>query len=276
MDDIFFIASKMIWGLLSPLSLMIWLMVLATCLLWLNYYSAAKRIMLLMTVMSFSVMAYPVSDYLMYPLEKRFNAPEVLPENISGIILLGGAEQLSLSADWGTAQVGEGADRILTTAALARHYDDAPILVSGGSNLIQQQGLDNSAEVITTLLQQAGVSANRLILDTKARNTYENFVYLKPKLPNLVGKYILVTSAFHMPRAVGIANKQHINVIAYPVDYRSHQTKNRYWDFDALAHLNVLETAVHEWLGLTVYFLTGKTASWFPKSRTTIVAKDLK
>ncbi|MAX53296.1 MAG: hypothetical protein CMH22_15075 [Methylophaga sp.] len=274
MDNLFFVLSKLVWGLLSPTSLMVWLLLLVTLLLWLNYIRVAKRLLLLMSLIGFIVMGYPVGDYLMYPLESRFAAPEKLSEPFDGIIMLGGAEQLKLSDSWQKAQVGDGAERILQTAELARLYPDLPIIVSGGSNLVQRQNLDSDGQVFQQLFSQAGIDASRLVIEPQARNTYENFQRLKPLLTKPAGTYVLVTSAFHMPRAVGIAKKQHINVIPYPVDYRSNHANNRYWDFDLPAHLAVLETAWHEWLGLTVYFLTGKTQSWFPQATVKIDKTD--
>jgi uncharacterized SAM-binding protein YcdF (DUF218 family) len=86
---------------------------------------------------------------------------------------------------------------------------------------------------------------------------------MKPLLPKNNGTYLLVTSAYHMPRSIAVARQQHIHVIAYPVDYRSNDLKHRQWDVDFFEHLEVLEPAWREWIGLTVYYWTGKTSEWF-------------
>jgi len=267
MENQFFLLSKIIWGLLSPSSLMIWLLILVSLLLWLNYIQAARRIITLMSLAGFFMLAYPVSDYLMYPLETRFAVPADLPDNVDGIIVLGGAEKLKLSMSWKQAEVGEAAERILKAAELSRRYPDVPVIYTGGSNLVQMQNLDTQGSVSQTLLTQAGIDKQRLIIETQARNTAENFYYIKPLLPKQQGNYILVTSAFHIPRSVGIARKLGIDVIPYPVDYRSSRPDERYWDFDLFDHLQVLEPAWHEWLGLTAYFVTGKTSAWLPKQK---------
>jgi uncharacterized SAM-binding protein YcdF (DUF218 family) len=88
---------------------------------------------------------------------------------------------------------------------------------------------------------------------------------MKLKLPKKNGRYLLITSAFHMPRAVGIAHKQQLNVIPYPVDYRSNALALRQWDFNLFEHLQVLEPAWREWIGLTVYYWMGKTSQWLPR-----------
>lgn len=265
MENQFFILSKIIWGFLSPSSLIVWLLILVSLLLWLNYVKAARRILTLMSLACFFMLAYPLSDYLMYPLETRFSVPETLPQNVDGIIVLGGAEQLKLSMSWNTAEVGAAAERILSAAELSRLYPAVPVIYSGGSNLVQMQNIDTEGSVSHTLLSQAGIDSGRLIIETQARNTAENFRFIKPLLPELKGRYILVTSAFHMPRAVGVARKQGVEVIPYPVDYRSSRPDQRYWDFDLFGHLQVLEPAWHEWLGLTAYYATGKTSAWMPQ-----------
>ena len=265
MDNLFFIASKLVWGFLSPSNLFIWCLLLATVLVWCGRVAVARRLLSILALTGLFVMAYPVSDWLMSPLESRFSMPSELPQQVDGIIVLGGAEDLKLSAAWSRPQVGESAERVLAAAELSRLYPDVPIIYSGGSNLIQMPELSQQGETSRALLIQAGIDPNRIFIEPNARNTYENFIRLKPLLPDVKGRYLLVTSAFHMPRSVGIAHKQAISVIPYPVDYRSSQPQQRYWDFDLSAHLNVLETAWREWIGLTVYYLTGKSAAWFPK-----------
>lgn len=267
MDNLFFVLSKLIWGFFSPTSLMVWLLVLASLLLWLNYTKAARRLMTMMSLLALLVMAYPVSDWLMYPLETRFQKPETLPKNIDAIIVLGGAENLRLSASWQSAEVGESAERLLTAAALSRHYPEVPLIYTGGSNLVQMPNLDTTGTVSKRLLTQAGIEPARITMESRARNTFENFKLIKALLPEAEGTYLLVTSAFHMPRSVGIARQQGIDVIAYPVDYRSAAPEQRYLDFDLSGHLDVLEVAWHEWLGLTAYFATGKTTEWLPRQR---------
>jgi uncharacterized SAM-binding protein YcdF (DUF218 family) len=215
-------------------------------------------------------MAYPVSDYLMQPLEARFAIPQQMPESIDGIIVLGGGEDLKRSLSWNVAELGNGGDRYIGAAYLAKTYPQAPVIFTGGSGSISLQNTSGEGALAKTLLTTIGIDENRLIIESKSRNTYENFINTKPLLPRsskgqAKGTYLLVTSAFHMPRAVGIARQQGIKVIAYPVDYHSNSETLRHWDFDLFDHLKSLEPAWREWIGLTVYYYTGKTASWFPK-----------
>jgi uncharacterized SAM-binding protein YcdF (DUF218 family) len=265
MDELFFIASKLAWIVLSPTNLIILMMLFGTWLLMNDYLSAAKKVLIPTALLSLTAMAYPVGDSVMMPLESRFSKPSVMPKQIDGIIVLGGGEQLSVSMSWNSAELGAGGDRYLGAAILAAQYPEAPVIFAGGHNLLNFDGKGNEAQIAEHLLTAVGIDKQRLILESKSRNTHENFLFMAPLLPKVNGRYLLVTSAFHMPRAMGIARQQGINTIAYPVDYRSNKYELRRWGFNLYQHLEVLEPAWREWIGLTVYFVTDKTEQWFPQ-----------
>ncbi len=241
-------------------------MALATIQLFRNKISVAKKILLPTALVSLILLSYPVSDYLMHPLETRFSKPEVLPDSIDGIIVLGGGENLKISVGWDTAEVGGAGDRFIAAAILAKQYPQAPVIFSGGSGLLRFDTTKTGGDIARALLIAVGIEEGRLIIESQSRNTHENFVLLKDTLPKSDGTYLLVTSAFHMPRSVGIARQQNINVIAYPVDYYSNKAEFRQWDFSLFEHLQTLEPAWREWIGLTVYYWTGKTSEWLPAS----------
>lgn len=265
MDNIFFVLSKLAWGLLSPINIIILLVVLATVMLFVNKVTTAKWLLLPTTLFSISLLFYPVGDMLIYPLETRFSKLTELPADIDGIIVLGGGEQLKQSVSWGTAELGSAGDRYIGAAILARQYPMVPIIFSGGSNLLSNQNLGKEAHIAKRLLTAVGIDASRLIIESQARNTFENFLLLKPLLPKSDGRYLLVTSAYHMPRSIGIARQQQINVIPYPVDYYSNIPAFRQAGFSIFEQLQALEPAWREWVGLTVYYWTGKTSAWFPE-----------
>lgn len=269
-DDLFFLLSKIGWDFLSPGNLIIFALSFGALLLTFDKVRAAKKILIPSALVSFIVMAYPVSDYLMAPLEASFSIPEKLPENIDGIIMLGGGEDLKRSLSWQVAELGIGGDRYIGAANLAKIYPKAPVIFTGGSGSVGLQNTSGEGSIARKILTTIGIDSKRLIIESKSRNTYENFKNTKPLLPKFSkgeakGTYFLVTSAFHMPRAVGIARQQNINVIPYPVDYHSNHESFRQWDFDLYDHLKALEPAWREWIGLTVYYYTGKTDVWFPK-----------
>lgn len=265
MDELFFLVSKIGWAFLSPGNLLVFLLSLGVLFLLFNKVYSAKKVLIPTGLVAFVLMAYPVSDYLMQPLETRFSKPEILPEKVDGIIMLGGGEDLKRSLSWQIAELGMGGDRYIGTASLATYYPNVPVIFTGGSGSITLQDTDGEGALARTILTTIGIQPKRLIIESQSRNTYENFKFTKPLLPKVQGNYLLVTSAFHMPRAVGISRIQGINVIPYPVDYRTNSDELRSVDFDLFDHLKALEPAWREWIGLTVYYFTGKTSSWFPQ-----------
>lgn len=264
MAELFFIVSKVAWSLISPSALFVWLTLLALGLFHWGYLRSAKALLSVMLISALAVMAYPVGDVLLEPLEKRFAVPSELPQAIDGIIVLGGGEQLKTSLSWQTAQIGEAGDRYLAAAMLARHYPQTSLWVSGGSNLLQMPDHKAVADIHRKLLQMGGVPPEQIHIEENSRNTFENLQNLQQLLPNGDAKYLLVTSAFHMPRSIGIARQLGLNVIAYPVDFRSQRSAQRQWDFALFEHLQTLELAAREWLGLVVYYFSGKTSQLLP------------
>lgn len=264
MDNEFFVVSKLAWVIVSPGNLIVLLITFATIMLLLKRVTIAKWILIPLMIANWLLMAYPLTDSLISPLETRFSKPTLLPQNIDGIIVLGGGEKLKQSLSWNTQELGDAADRFIAAAVLAKHYRDAPIIYSGGSNLLEFQKGQNEANIAQTILTAIGIPKERLIIESQSRNTAENFLFLKRKLPTPNGTYLLVTSAYHMPRSVGVARQQKIKVIPYPVDYISNNKEFRQWDFDFIGHLQILDLAWHEWLGLTAYYWTDKTSEWLP------------
>jgi uncharacterized SAM-binding protein YcdF (DUF218 family) len=265
MEQVFFVISKLAWAVLSPFMMLNLLLVFGTLFLLFGYRTIALRFLLPALVFSVSLMIFPIGDWLIHPLEARISKPQQLPENIDGIIVLGGGEDIKTTISWQQPQVGQASDRYFGAALLAKQYPDSPIIFTGGSNLLRFDAGATPAELSHQLLTMVGIDEKRLIIESQSRNTYENFQRLKTVIPKRNGQYLLVTSAYHMPRSVGIAERQGINVVPYPVDYRSQTGESRQLDFAVFEQLEKLEPAWREWVGLTVYFITRKTSQWFPE-----------
>lgn len=263
-DSLFFFISKLAWAFLSPINLILILAVLGTIFLVKNRLKLAKLLLIPTSIAALVLWIYPVGDFVIQPLEKRFETPHPLPNHIDGIIILGGGEDLQRSLSWKRPEIGSAGDRYIGAKELANQYPTAPVIFAGGSGSIQLQNTQGEGSLAKQLLTILGIAPQRLIIESKSRNTYENFTLVKPLLPKPYGRYFVVTSAFHMPRAMGIARKLDIDVIPYPVDYRSSHSDYRSLDFDTADHLETLEPGWKEWIGLTVYYWTGKTSDWFP------------
>ncbi|MGY3458544.1 uncharacterized SAM-binding protein YcdF (DUF218 family) [Bradyrhizobium sp. LM3.4] len=179
--------------------------------------------------------------------------------------MLGGSIDTDLSAAHRTPVVSHAADRLFAPAGLARRYPNARIVFTGGTaNLVETDSRE--ADYSAPILESLGIAKDRLILDRDSRNTWENAIFTRKLVSPKPGeRWLLVTSAFHMPRAMGIFREAGFDVEAYPVDWRMGGRD------DLLSFTNVggdglarTEVAVREWIGLVAYRLMGRTSELLP------------
>jgi uncharacterized SAM-binding protein YcdF (DUF218 family) len=206
----------------------------------------------------------PLGNVLILPLEQRFPPWDPSHGAPDGIVVLGGAIESDISAARGAIALNEAAERITATAELARRYPDARIIFSGGSGSL----FDTISEAPAAVkeLEALGVAPDRITAEEQSRNTVENAVFSELLAQPKPGEHwLLVTSAFHMPRAIATFRAAGFPVEAYPVDWRTRGPADATMPFSVLpAGLAVTDTAVHEWIGLVAYRLTGRTAELFP------------
>ena len=264
MDTLFWFLSKMVWALISPDHFFILLLSLGFIALLLNRQRLAKWLIGLPTFAFVFITFLPVNDWILYPLESRFSKP-VLPEQIHGIIVLGGSEDAARSHAWGEFVGNDGMERLTTTARLAQQFPQAQVVFSGGSGRVSEQHF-NEAEISQQFLISLGVDSSRIRLEGASRNTYENVKNTKQVIqPEPNENWVLVTSAFHMPRSIGIFNRFDWKVLPYPTAYLSRPPEYQQWGLPEFQyHLFYAYIGIREWIGLTVYFLTDKTTQWFP------------
>jgi uncharacterized SAM-binding protein YcdF (DUF218 family) len=169
-----------------------------------------------------------------------------------------------LSRDYSDTVVGGDAGRVIAIATLARAYPNARIVYSGGDASLLANGL-SEANFLYPLLDYFGIPRERVMLESRSRNTEENAVFSKELVEPKPGeRWLLVTSAQHMPRAVGCFRRVGFAVEAYPVAWHTGKRVGLY-PADVVGHgLGQLDSAVHEWLGLVVYRLTGRTSELLP------------
>ena len=204
------------------------------------------------------------------PLENRFPQPAADMPPPFGIIVLGGAVNGLVSKARGEIVFDEG-ERMIEAAFLAKRYPQARVVFTGGSGSLIAESKE--APAARELLIELGVDPDRIIVEDKSRNTDENarftaaIVHPEPKQ-----RWLLVTSAFHMPRAIGVFEKAGFDVVADPVAYRTLGPGNGWqWDLDPGSGFRIFETAVHEWIGLAVYRATGRIDSLFPGFRASLM-----
>jgi uncharacterized SAM-binding protein YcdF (DUF218 family) len=261
----FYYLSKIAWLFLQPLNLAILLMVavlLALALAW-------RRLAGLAVLLAILVVALPawtsLGALLMHPLENRFVRPAELPEEVAGIIVLGGGLEGAVNAARGGYELNSAGDRFVETAVLARRLPEARVVVTGGSGALLLSG-EPDADAAPRLLQALGVARDRMVLENRSRNTHENAQFTRDLLqPDSSQKWLLVTSAFHMPRSVALFRKAGFEVIAWPVDYRTAGDEGLGFARDnVIDSLENTTLAVREWLGLAAYRMTGRIDSLLP------------
>jgi uncharacterized SAM-binding protein YcdF (DUF218 family) len=207
----------------------------------------------------------PLGTLLLYPLEQRFPPWDAARGAPDGIIVLGASIEADLSAAHGTPVVRSSPDRVIAAAALAHRYPNARIVFSGGSaNLISNDARE--ADFAGAIFESLGIDKSRLIMERRSRNTLENAEFTKALLvPKAGERWLLVTSAFHMPRSVGLFRKAGFAIEPYPVDWRVGGRGDLFaLNNIALDGLGRTDTAMREWMGLIAYRATGKIDELLP------------
>ncbi|HZR35816.1 MAG TPA: YdcF family protein [Nevskia sp.] len=254
-----FVLSKVLWGLLSPASLIF--LALSGAWWWHRRRPRLSRALVAAPLLAFGALgALPLLHWAAAPLERRFPAPA--PDKVDGIIVLGGALDLPNTVDLRQPALDGAAERMTQAVALSRRYPQAKLLFSGGSGLVRSHSF-NESQVARALFESLGVDPAHTLYEDRSRNTWENALYSKKLADPQPGQtWLLVTSAWHMPRAVGCFRRVGWTVLPYPVDYLGN---NAEWlQFDASTQLDLLTVVLHEWLGLLAYRALGHTDALFP------------
>jgi uncharacterized SAM-binding protein YcdF (DUF218 family) len=206
----------------------------------------------------------PVADWVASPLEDRFSIPDPVPDHVDGILVLGGGEDRRISGSRGVASMHEGVLHLLTASALLRAHPEAQLYFSGGG-ASQTVTHPTESEIARVLLVEMDTDMSRVHFEDRSRNTWENFLYTKKLAqPEPDQTWLLVTSALHMPRSMGIARKLDWPVLAYPTDYRTVPAGRNHWPASMTGSLDTFSAALREWIGLAGYRLTGKIDTLFP------------
>jgi uncharacterized SAM-binding protein YcdF (DUF218 family) len=206
----------------------------------------------------------PIDVWLLGPLENRF-APATRPPRVDGVVVLGGAIATRVAADRGIPTLDRDADRVTAFAALARAYPDARLVFAGGPPSTNRARL-TEAEASRELLDSLGVPPARITVEDQSRTTWENAVNARAlAVPRPTENWVLVTSAAHMPRAIGAFRAAGWpEMTAWPVAWRTSNGRGMAILQPMAAKLGSLDLAAHEWVGLVVYRLRGRTDRLLP------------
>jgi uncharacterized SAM-binding protein YcdF (DUF218 family) len=262
----FFYVARIAWFCLQPSSIILILLVVGAGLLFTRHQRAGRGLIVAAAVLFLVGGLMPLSNWLILPLEDRFARADLSGRPVSGIIVLGGAEEPAIATARHAHALNEAAERFTEVAALARRFPKAKIVFTSGSVEIftpPSIGADSGALV----LEDLGISGrDRLILERRSRNTWQNAIYTKALVkPEPGERWLLVTSAAHMPRAMGAFRKAGFPVEPWPVDYRTAGPRDLVLFFDAPSDgLKRFDKVLREWVGLGIYWLTGRSDALFP------------
>lgn len=249
-----------------PSNLLIGLLVLGALLSATRLARLGRKLVIVAIVLFVICGTLPLGSLLLYALESRFPPWDSSAGAPDGIVILGGPIDADLSAAHGTPVVHGSPDRILAGAALARRYPKARIIYTGGSpNLISNDARE--ADYAAAIFESLGIDKARLSLERASRNTYENAVFSKALAGPKPGEHwLLVTSAFHMPRSIGLFRKAGFAVEAYPVDWRVGTNVRDMLLFTPMVNegLSRTDAGMREWTGLLAYWMSGRIDTVFP------------
>jgi uncharacterized SAM-binding protein YcdF (DUF218 family) len=257
-----FIISKIFLTLSDPGVVVLLLLVIGTFLLWLR--PIAGKWLLAVTVVSCVIIStLPVGGLMIAALEDRFPVVTSVSGPVEGIIVLGGSVDQYLSQSRKQIVLNNGAERLTSFVALARQFPKAKLVFTGGSGRLDQtyKEADTARDFFTSI----GLPESRGIYEDQSRNTFENGVFthrlLKPKKSE---RWILITSARHMPRSMGVFRQLGWNLIPYPVDYFTKGVGKLGLQFNLKNGLGSLHSGMREWMGLAVYRILDRTDEFFP------------
>ncbi|ODT07916.1 MAG: hypothetical protein ABS58_05025 [Mesorhizobium sp. SCN 65-20] len=261
----FFYLSKIFWFFAQPLNFSILLLAFGLVASFFGW----RRMFRWATFVSFLILAIAawtsLGALMLNPLEERFQRPP-MPEKVDGIVVLGGGFEGAINLARGGYELNSGGDRFVETAILARRYPLAKVVVSGGTGTLVLEG-EGDADTAPRLLGELGVARDRMVLENRSRNTYENAVFSKELVQPKPGEtWLLVTSAFHMPRSMALFSKAGFTVVPWPVDYRtSGQEGVGLFTDNPADSLQNTTMAMREWIGLLAYWLSGRIDEPFPR-----------
>lgn len=261
-----FVLSKVFWIVAAPVNLALIILMLGLLLLWVNWIRAGRYLTSIGGVALILLAVIPLGPWLASPLENRFPQFAAGASPVDGIIVLGGSTNPKMAELRGQISVNGAAERLIVFAKLARTYPDAKLVFTGGSGSLDPGAL-SEADVAEEIFAILGGEMGRVRFERQARNTFESGRNAKAlALPDPSENWLLVTSAMHMPRAMGVFRKAGWPVTAYPVDYSTAGAGGLRLGlrFNLAANGSSTQTAIREWIGLVAYKVLGRTNDWFP------------
>lgn len=208
------------------------------------------------------IIILPTGPWALTYFENRYPHLRIIPPDAVGIIVLGGSFNLKVTQARGVTSYNNAAGRIIAFAELAYQNPDKRFVFSG-RGVFEDPHL-NESYITKELFKNLGFDVSKMIFEDQSKNTLENAIFTAKILkPHPQEKWVLVTSASHMPRAMGLFRKAGFNIIPYPVDY--HTTGSYNFNFCLGRCFQAWSIVFHEYLALTRNYLMGHSDELIPR-----------
>ncbi len=259
-----FAFSKIIWWFVEPSIVFRVLFLAAIVLLWTRWRRSARRLLVILAVVMVSLAVFPIGTWMIVPLENRFPPVREIPPSVVGVITLGGAVNQFKTVARDQTSLSGRVERLTEFVAVARRRPELRLVYTGGSGSLRRQDLKETL-VARRLFAEIGFDPALVVYEDQSRNTHENAVMTHALIrPGPEDIWVLITSAMHMPRSVGVFRKAGWKVLPYPVDYKTDGTGEFRYFHGFPSGFVSLGTALKEWAGLLAYRVLGRTDSLFP------------
>jgi uncharacterized SAM-binding protein YcdF (DUF218 family) len=261
----FYFVSKVVWFFLTPSNALV-LTAIAGLALSRTRHAAYGWPLTASAVTMLAIAGLtPFAYLLLVPLEQRFPAFSDDGRRIDGIVVLGGTFDTEPTLTHKQMALNETGERVVALGDLARRYPGAKVVYAGGGSEFVSDATAE-ADLLEQTIGALGLAKERVTFERRSLNTAQNALLAKELAKPRAGeRWLLVTSAFHMPRAVGSFRAAGFNVEAYPVDFRTAGSASLFAPFAFVSQgLRLTDTAAKEWIGLLSYYLAGKSHALFP------------
>ena len=249
--------TEALWGLLQPSTLLVGLVAMALVATWLRWAAVAATLLTAFLVAVAAVVLLPVAEWLGAPLETRVAAAP-LPARADGIVVLGGAVDWRVTRERGQLALNAAGERVAAAAALAQRYPDARIVLTGSFGDAFADDF-RATPTDASLFFGPHFAGRDVRYLGDARSTYEDaLLALEAAAPGAGETWLLVTSAWHMPRAQGTFRALGWTLVPVPVDFRTTGELRVAPSWDVAETLADLDRLVREWGAIAVYRREGR------------------
>jgi uncharacterized SAM-binding protein YcdF (DUF218 family) len=256
--------NDFLWSLSQPSNIFFGLLLLGFVLLLFHANAFGRRLIGLALFLAVLPALLPIKELIGRRLEQAYTVPNPLPEQIDGILVLGGTVDWQVSEARGQMSLNQGGERMMAVSSLAERYPNARLVFTG----LYREVVPNDfagAPISNSFLSGRNFQNRSLVFIGEARSTYEEALLSVQTLqPRTDERWMLVTSAYHMPRAMATFEAQGWTMTPYPVDFRTTGNLTFNPSMNIFGKLVELDDFAREWGALFIYQRLGRIEKMFP------------